>query len=58
MLHKVENAKGQLISNVLMKNQFHPKYQQKYYWNSALKFFVASWGLPGDLLSNIVNKEG
>ena len=32
---------------------------------SALKFFIASWGLPGsrlgrpgDLVSNIINKEG
>ena len=47
-----------------MKNQFHPKYQRKYFWNSALEFFVASWGLPGgffglpwDLASNIINKE-
>ena len=24
---------------------------------SALEFFGASWGLPGDLLSNIINKE-
>ena len=24
---------------------------------SALKFFVASWGLPGDLVSNIINRE-
>ena len=24
---------------------------------SALKFFVASWGFPGDLVSNIINKE-
>ena len=24
---------------------------------SALTFFVASWGLPGDLVSNIINKE-
>ena len=40
-----------------MKNQFHPKYQRKYFWISALKFFVASWGLPGDLVSNIINKE-
>ena len=24
---------------------------------SALKLFVASWGLPGDLVSNIINKE-
>ena len=24
---------------------------------SALNFFVASWGLPGDLESNIINKE-
>ena len=24
---------------------------------SALKFFVASWGLPGDLVSNLINKE-
>ena len=41
-----------------MKDQFHPKYQRKYFWNSALKFFVASRGLPGDLVSNIINKEG
>ena len=41
-----------------MKNQFHPKQQQKYFWNSALRFFVASWGLPGDLVSNIINKKG
>ena len=44
-----------------MKNQFHPKYQQKYFWNSALKLFVASWklfGLPGDLVSNFINREG
>ena len=44
-----------------MKNQFHPKYQEKYFWiSSALKFFVASWkifGLSGDLVSNIINKE-
>ena len=24
---------------------------------SALKFYVAFWGLPGDLVSNIINKE-
>ena len=24
---------------------------------SALKFFVASWGLPVDLVSDIINKE-
>ena len=24
---------------------------------SALKFFVASWWLPGDLVSNIINKK-
>ena len=41
-----------------MKNQFHPKYHRKYIWNSALNFFVATWGLPGDLVSNIINKEG
>ena len=33
-----------------MKNQFHPKYQRKYFWISALKFFVAFWGLPGNFL--------
>ena len=26
-----------------MKNQFHPKYQQKYFWIFALIFFVAFW---------------
>ena len=25
------------FQNVLMKNQFHPKYQRKYFWNSDLK---------------------
>ena len=34
------------FQNVPMKNQFHPKYQQKYFWISTLKFFVAFWGLP------------
>jgi hypothetical protein len=44
-----------------MKSQFHPKYHRKYFWNSALKFFVASWGFLEafwDLVSNIINKEG
>ena len=41
-----------------MKNQFHPKYQRKYFLISAMKFFVASWGLSGDLVSNIINEEG
>ena len=40
-------SKGQLISKCPYENQFHPKYQQKHFWISALKFFVASWGLPG-----------
>ena len=47
-----------------MINQFHPKYQKKYFWISALKLFVASWrlpgsflGIPGDLVSNIIDKE-
>ena len=48
-----------------MKDQFHPKYQRKYFRNSALKFLVASWGLPGSFLGFlgtklviIINKEG
>ena len=40
-----------------MKNQFLPKQQQNYFWISALIFFVASWGLPWDLISNIIDKE-
>ena len=43
-----------------MRNQFHPKYQRKYFWISALNFFVAFWklfGLPRDLVSKIINKE-
>ena len=50
---------------VVMKNQFHPIYQQKYYWNSVLKLFVASWGaswklfgLLGDIVNVVINKEG
>ena len=46
----LRKLKVSYFQNVLMKNQFHPKYQQKYFWNSALKFFVASWGLPGSFL--------
>ena len=41
------NFKGQLISKCPYENQFHPKYQRKYFWISALKFFVAFLGLPG-----------
>ena len=44
-----------------MKNQLHLKYQRKYFWTSALKFSVASgklFGLPGDLVSNVINEEG
>ena len=42
-----------------MKNQFHPKYQLKYFWNSALKFsFLEAFWASGDLVSNIINKEG
>ena len=33
-----------------MKNQFHPKYQHKDFWISALKFFVDFLGLPGSFL--------
>ena len=40
-----------------MKNQFIPKYQRNYFWISTLKIFVASWGLPWDLISDIMNKE-
>jgi hypothetical protein len=58
-LHKILNQtdaenfnclKVSQFQNVHMKNQFHPKYQRKYFWNSALKFFVVSWGLPGSFL--------
>ena len=35
---------------------FGQKYQN-YFWISALNFFVASWGLPWDLVCNIINKE-
>jgi hypothetical protein len=34
-----------------------PKNQQNYFWISALIFFAASWLLPGNLVSNIINKE-
>ena len=50
--------------NVLMKWQFLPKYQRNYFWISALNFFCsflgAFWkffGLSGDLVCNIINKE-
>ena len=42
-----------------MKNQFHPKYvPTKKFLEFCPEIFLASWGLPGDLVSNIINKEG
>jgi hypothetical protein len=45
-------------------SSFGQKYQRNYFWISALSFFFsflgASWklfGLPGDLVCNIINKE-
>ena len=48
--------KGQLISKCPYENSVSSKIPTKI-WISALKFLVASWGLPGDLVSNIINKE-
>ena len=47
-----------------MKTSIFQNSNKNIVWISALKFFVASWGLPGsflglpgDLVSNIINKE-
>ena len=45
-------TKGQLISKCLFGVIVWTKIATK-----ILKFFVASWGLPGDLVSNSINKE-
>ena len=43
-------AKGQLISECPFGIIVWTKYQRNYFWISALKFFVPSWGLPGSFL--------
>ena len=45
-----ETPKGQLISKFPYEKPVSSKYQRKYFWISALKFFVAFWGLPGSFL--------
>ena len=56
--------KGQLISKCPFGQKTSSKCQRNFCPISALKFFVASWGLLGsflsllgDLVSNIINKE-
>ena len=41
------DAKGQLISKCLYEKSVSSKIPTKYFWISALKFFVASWKLFG-----------
>ena len=43
-------SKGQLISKCPFGIIVWTKYQRNYFWISALKFFVSSWGLPGSFL--------
>jgi len=43
-------SKGQLISKCPFGIIVWTKYQRNYFWISALKFFVPSWGLPGSFL--------
>ena len=61
-LHKGHEVKGQLISECFWC--FDQNSNQNIVRISALIFFVVSWGLsgsfwglPGDLVSNIINKE-
>ena len=42
-----DHPKGQLISKCPYEKSVSSKNQRKYFWNSALKFFVAFRGLPG-----------
>jgi hypothetical protein len=58
------NIKGQLISKCPCCRKTSSKKPTKNFWISALNFFSsflgASWklfGLPGDIVSNIINKE-
>ena len=57
-------SKGQLISEWPLGRKTFPKKSTKNFYISALKFFCsflgASWtqfGLPGDIASNIIQKE-
>ena len=51
------SAKGQLISKCLFCcHRFDQNSNENIVSISALKFFVASWGLPGDLVFNIIKK--
>ena len=47
----LKGTKGQLISKCPFGIIVWTKFQQNYFWISALKFFVALLGLPGSLLS-------
>ena len=56
--------KDSWFQNVLLVRKLLPRNQRNYFWISALKFFCsflgASWklfGLPGDIVSNIIHKE-
>ena len=42
---ELSSIKGQLISKCPLVSSFGQKFQQNYFWISALSFFVASWGL-------------
>ena len=44
------SAKGQLISKCPFGIIVWTKIPRNYFWISALKFFVPSWGLPGSFL--------
>ena len=49
LLQMFRLAKGQLISKCPFGIVWTKK-QRNYFWISALKFFVPSWGLPGSFL--------
>ena len=49
---QIQNSttKGQIISKCPFGVKTSSKKPTKYFWISALKFYVPSWGLPGSFL--------
>ena len=54
---KPKLLKVSLFQNVFLVLLFGQKYQRNYFWISAQNFVISFWGLPGDLVFNIINKE-
>ena len=58
MIYKEGDTKGQLISKCPYEKSVSSKIPTKIFLEFCPEIFVASWELLGDIISNIINKEG